>query len=300
MFDWNDLRHFLAVARNGSTIAAAKAMGLSQSTVHRRLAELQKRMGRHLFIRTATGYRLTQSGEEMVPLVQQVEAAVGAIERHLSASDESPTGIVRITCSESIGYRLTRSRLLDALAARHPGLKVELLMSDRPFDLAKGEADVALRAGEMRDESLVGRKVADVPWALYGSRQYVEIHGMIGNVAEISRHLVIGFDGDIKNHAAARWLNSVAPSAKVAARSTSLPGLLMTVKSGAGVAPLPIAMGGVDPDLVLMLGPIPQITSYIYLLSHPDLRQMPRVRAVFDFFSAERGAVRKALVGESR
>jgi DNA-binding transcriptional LysR family regulator len=103
----------------------------------------------------------------------------------------------------------------------------------------------------------------------------------------------------MKDHAAARWLQAVAPKAKIAARSTSVPGLMMTVKSGAGVAPLPSAMAGQDPDLVLMLGPIPAITSYIYLLSHPDLRQMPRVRAVFDFFSAELDTIRKVLVGES-
>jgi DNA-binding transcriptional LysR family regulator len=299
MFDWNDLRHFLAVARNGSTVAAAKAMGLSQSTVHRRLAELQKRMGRHLFIRHSTGYRLTESGKEIVPLAQQVEAAALAIERHLAASDDAPTGTVRITCSESIGYRLMRSTLLDTFEARYPELKVELLMSDRYFDLSKGEADIAIRAGEAHDDSLIGRKIADVPWALYGSRYYVQRHGTIRDIGEIANHLVVGFDGDMKRHAAAQWLQNVAPSAKIVARSTSVPGLMMTVKSGAGVAPLPSAMAGQDPDLVRMLGPIPAITSYIYLLSHPDLRQMPRVRAVFNFFAAELDAVRKMLVGNS-
>src|SRR6266576_2440273 len=168
MFDWNDLRHFLAVARNGSTIAAAKALGLSQSTVHRRLAELQKRTGRHLFIRHPTGYRLTEAGKLIQPFAEQVEEAVSALERHLTASDDALTGTVRVTCSESIGYRLTRSTLLDAFHARYPGLKLELLMSDRFFDLSKGEADIAIRAGASHDVSLIGRKIADVPWALYG------------------------------------------------------------------------------------------------------------------------------------
>src|ERR1700758_4109974 len=102
MFDWNDLRHFLAVARQGSTIAAAKSLRLSQSTVHRRLAELEKRIGRHIVVRHATGYRLTEFGAELRPLVEQVEKAVGAIERYLAAADEKP-GAVRVTCSESIG-----------------------------------------------------------------------------------------------------------------------------------------------------------------------------------------------------
>src|ERR1700751_2248049 len=98
MFDWNDLRHFLAVARHGSTIAAAKSLRLSQSTVHRRLAELEKRVGRHLVIRHATGYRLTEFGAELRPLVEQVEKAVGAIERYLAAAEDKPAGAVRVTC----------------------------------------------------------------------------------------------------------------------------------------------------------------------------------------------------------
>ena len=87
MFDWNDLRHFLAVARQGSTIAAAKALRLSQSTVHRRLSELEARIGRRIVIRHATGYRLTEFGSGLLPLVKQVEEAIAALERHLVAAN---------------------------------------------------------------------------------------------------------------------------------------------------------------------------------------------------------------------
>src|SRR5450432_4936966 len=128
MFDWNDLRHFLAVARHGSTIAAAKALHLSQSTVHRRLAELEKRLGRHVVIRHATGYRLTEFGNELLPLAGQVEEAIASLERYLVAANDAPTGSVRVTCSESIGYRLTQSTLLETFHKRHPGLRVELIM----------------------------------------------------------------------------------------------------------------------------------------------------------------------------
>lgn len=147
MFDWNDLRHFLAVARHGSTIAAAKALHLSQSTVHRRLAELEKRIGRNVVIRHATGYRLTEFGAELKPWAEQVEKAIASLERYLVAADDTPTGSVRVTCSESIGYRLMQSPLLETFHSRHPGLRVELIMSDHFLDIAKGEADVAIRAG---------------------------------------------------------------------------------------------------------------------------------------------------------
>jgi DNA-binding transcriptional LysR family regulator len=297
MFDWNDLRHFLAVARQGSTIAAAKSLRLSQSTVHRRLAELEKRIGRHLVVRHATGYRLTELGAELRPLVEQVEKAIGAIERYLAAADETPTGAVRVTCSESIGYRLVQSQLLETFHNRHPGMRVELLMSDHFLDIAKGEADVAIRAGIPNEETLVGRKIADVPWALYGSRGYLERNGRIARTEDIAAHAVIGFDGDIRDHHAAKWLRSVAPSARIVARSNTVPGLLMSVRSGAGLAPLPIPLAMRETELERVLGPLPGLYSPIYLLTHPDLRHMPRISAFFDFIVAEIEQVRSVLMG---
>ncbi len=199
MFDWNDLRYFLAVARHGSTIAAAKALHLSQSTVHRRLAELEERIGQQIVIRHATGYRLTEFGKELLPLAKQVEEVVASLERYLVASNEAPTGSVRVTCSESIGYRLTQSPLLETFHNRHPGLRVELILSDHFLDLGKGEADIAIRAGFPNDESLVGRKIADVPWALFGSRSYIERHDRVEKAEDLNRHSRItmppnGFD----------------------------------------------------------------------------------------------------------
>jgi DNA-binding transcriptional LysR family regulator len=296
MFDWNDLRHFLAVARQGSTIAAAKSLRLSQSTVHRRLAELEKRIGRHLVVRHATGYRLTELGAELRPLVEQVEKAIGAIERYLAAADETPTGAVRVTCSESIGYRLVQSQLLETFHNRHPGMRVELLMSDHFLDIAKGEADVAIRAGIPNEETLVGRKIADVPWALYGSRGYLERNGRIARTEDIAAHAVIGFDGDIRDHHAAKWLRSVAPSARIVARSNTVPGLLMSVRSGAGLAPLPMPLAMRETELERVLGPLPGLYSPIYLLTHPDLRHMPRISAFFDFIVAEIEQVRSVLM----
>jgi len=299
MFDWNDLRYFLAVARHGSTIAAAKALNLSQSTVHRRLLELEKRIGRNVVIRHATGYRLTEFGTGLQPWAEQVEKAIGSLERYLVAADDTPTGSVRVTCSESIGYRLMQSPLLETFHGRHPGLRVELIMSDHFLDIAKGEADVAIRAGVPNEETLVGRKIADVPWALYCSRGYLARHGQVERAEDIAGHSVIEFDGDIRDHHAAKWLRSVAPTARVVARSNTVPGLLMTVKSGAGLAPLPVPLAVRDSDLVSVLGPLPGLYSPIYLLTHPDLRHMPRVRTFFDFIIEEIDSVRPVLTAGS-
>jgi DNA-binding transcriptional LysR family regulator len=200
---------------------------------------------------------------------------------------------VRVTCSESIGSRLMQSPLLETFHSRHPGLRIELIMSDHFLDIAKGEADVAIRAGVPNEESLVGRKIADVPWALYCSRAYLARYGRVERIEDIAGHAVIEFDGDIRDHHAAKWLRSVAPTARVVARSNTVPGLLMTVKSGAGLAPLPVPLGMRDTDLVSVLGPV--LYSPIYLLTHPELRHMPRIRTFFDFIIAEIDSVRPVL-----
>jgi DNA-binding transcriptional LysR family regulator len=300
VFDWNDLKYFLAFARNGSMLAAAKALGVNQSTVQRRLAELEGRLRYQLIERHLGGYRLTALGEQLRPFAEEVEAAVTAFERHLSACDKELMGTLRVTCPTTVADRLTRTPLLDAFHARYPGLRVELVMSDQYLDLSKGEADIAIRAGQSPDETLVGRKIGETRWAVYGSRSYVERHGRPQRPEDIERHFVVAMDGALTNYRAARWLRSIAPHATIAARCDNWPGLLLAVKSGAGLAPVPIADGDRDNELMRVIDDIPELTSEHYLLAHRDLHRTPRVRAFFDFVVDEIEAFRAMLSGAVR
>src|SRR5690349_6314555 len=230
MLDWNDLRHFLAIARHGSTIAAAKALGVNQSTVHRRLSELERQLGRRLVERHPSGYQLTAVGEELRPLAERVESAVQDLERRALSSDADLVGTVRVTCPETVGYRMMKTPLLDAFRTRYPGLRIELIMVDRVLDLAKGEADIAFRTAPAQDNALVSRKLADVPWAMFASRSYVDSHGQPERPEDINQHLVIRLGGLIAEHPAARCLRSVAPDARVAAICTTTPALVLAVK----------------------------------------------------------------------
>src|SRR5437588_1255734 len=131
MFSWDDLKYFLAFARTGSILAAARAQGVNHSTVQRRLAELEARLGRRLIERHLTDYRLTNLGEKLLPHAEHIEEAVEAFARHLAASSDTElTGTIRVTCSSTVGLRLKRTPLIDAFEARFPGLRVELVMSD--------------------------------------------------------------------------------------------------------------------------------------------------------------------------
>ena len=297
MFEWDDLRYFLAVARHGSTVAAAKALKLSQSTVQRRLAELERRIGRPLVKRSPTGYDLTEFGQDMLPYAERVEHAVQALEQHRGTVERGEVGVIRITCPEPIMVRLTQSVLLDCFHARYPDLRVEFVMSDKYLDLAKGDADVALRSGDTDDDVLVGRKIADSLWGVYGSRKYIERRGQPDCVADLDRHAIVGLDQSMAKHRAATWLREIAPNAEIAARSNSVLGLVSAAKSGIGLAPLPTALGDAEADLVRVLGPIPELTRSWRLLTHPDLRQTPRVSAFFDFVTDELASFRPILTG---
>ncbi|WP_309084050.1 LysR family transcriptional regulator [Chelativorans sp.] len=297
MFDWNDLRYLLAVARHGSTLSAARFLGVNQSTVHRRIAELERRVGHALVKRHPSGYQLTEFGKSMLPAVENVEASIIALERQIQSYSRELTGVIKLTCPEPLVSRITGSPLLALFQERYPALRVEFVMSDRYLDLSRGEADIALRSGEPEDESLVGRKIGDSIWAVYGSKSYVQHHGRPWRVEDLADHAIIGFDGMLANHRAAKWLSAVAPGARVAATNNSVLGVLMAVKSGVGIAPLPTTIADMHDDLVQVLPPVAELDRGWYLLTHPDLRRNPRICAFFDFVVEHLHLVRPILMG---
>jgi DNA-binding transcriptional LysR family regulator len=295
MIDWDDIQYFLAVARHGSTLAAGRALKVNQSTVHRRLVELERRTGCRLVERHPAGYRLTELGQEMVAHAERIDQSVQLFEQRLDEFKREVVGVVRVTCPEPLVYLFKQSSLLDRFHARYPGLQVQFVMNDKYLDLAKGDADVALRSGDTDDNELVGRKIADSIWAVYASRGYVEKHGKPERVEDLEKHPLVGFDETMTNHRTAKWLRQVAPNARIVARNNSVLGLLYAVKSGVGIAALPTALGDADEALVRVLGPIPELARIWRVLAHPNLRHTPRVVAFFDFVTGETDTLRGIL-----
>ncbi|HYF60505.1 MAG TPA: LysR family transcriptional regulator [Burkholderiaceae bacterium] len=295
--DWDDLKCFVAIARHGSTIAAGRALRVDPSTVQRRLAALERAVGQPLARRTPTGYRLTGFGESMLEHAERVDRAVETFAREVAVRSREAIGVVRVTCPEPIVVRMTRAGLIDRFHARHPRLRIEFVASDRYLDLAKGEVDVALRSGDTDDEGLVGRRIGDSLWAVYGSRDYVERHGRPASVAELASHALIGLDDSMAGHRTATWLRSVAPDASFVARNGSVLGLVSSARSGVGLAPLPTALGDAEPELVRVLGPIPELARMWRVLTTPELRRTPRVAALFDFVVDEIDALRPIITG---
>ncbi len=297
MYDWNDLRFLLALAGEGSTLAAARTLGVNQSTVQRRLADLEASLGERLVERQVSGYRLTDLGRAVLPQAEAAAAAAAAFAQAVHDTGRSGRGVIRLTCPEPVAVRMAKAGILERFQAANPGLSVEFVLSDQYVDLTKGEADVALRSGDTDDAVLVGRKIAESLWAVYAARSYVALHGAPTLATEIALHPLIGFDETMTSHRAAIWLQDVAPKASYAARSRSVLGLISAAKAGVGVAPLPMALGDAEPDLIRLFGPVPEMTRDWRMLAHPDQRHSPRIDAFFAFILSEKEALRPILTG---
>lgn len=296
-FNWDDLKHLLAVARHGSTLAAGRSLGVDQSTVQRRLMELERRIGRALVQRQPTGYRLTEFGLALLPYAERIEQAVKAFELHIVTAAADISGVIRVTCPEPIVLRITQSTLLDRFHALYPALQVHFVMSDKYVDLLKGEADVAFRSGDTDDSELVGRKIGDSLWAVYASRTYIERHGRPERLEDLAQHALVGFDDTMAKHRIAAWLHRIAPAAVLVARSNSVLGLVYSAKAGVGVAPLPTALGDSEADLVRVIEPVAELSRIWRILTTPELRRTPRVSAFFDFIVSEIDTLRPILTG---
>lgn len=294
MFDWNDLKYLLAVAEHGSTLAAARHLGVNQSTVQRRLAELEGRLGLRLVERSPSGYRLTIAGALVLPKAEQVATSIEAFRQKVT--EVAHAGILRLTCPEPIAIRLSQSGFIDRFHASHPEIRVQFVLADRYIDLSKGESDVALRSGDTEGE-MIGRKIADSIWAAYASHSYIDRNGTPGSVDDLKLHPLIAFDESLARHRLSIWLREVAPEVPLAACSNSVLGLVSAAKAGVGIAFLPIALGDAEPDLVRILGPIPELTRAWRVLAHPDARHFPRVTAFFEFVIQEVEFLKPILTG---
>ena len=286
-FDWDALRCLLAVARQGSTIAAGRALGVNPSTVHRRMLAFEQRIGRTLLVREPTGYRLTELAQALLPMAERMEQAALAVQQRLDSEARAEGGVIRLTCPEPMVPRITQSGLLDRFHALHPGWRVEFVTSDRYLHLSKGEADIALRSGDTDDPEVLGCKIADSHWAVYASAGYIERHGRPARVEDLQAHLLLGFDDSMARHRASLWLQQVAPHARIVARNNSVLGLVYAVKAGIGIAPLPTAIGDQE-GLVRVLGPVPELDRIWRVLAHRERRHLPGVADFFDFIVAER------------
>jgi DNA-binding transcriptional LysR family regulator len=281
--DWNELKLVRAVACAGGLVAAAGALGIDHSTAFRRLRAIEKRLGQQLFERTAGGaYRPTPMGKRAAAAAEHMEDEVLSLARDIEGRDHRLTGHLRVTSSETLAHRLLTPHLA-AFQRAHPGIVVELALDNRVLSLTRREADVALRPLRPTEGDLWGRKLADVAWAVYGSKRYLKRHGTPHGTCDLATHTLIGWDETTSGIRAAEWLATMVPSSRVVYRTNSLVSQLNAAKVGLGLATLPCYLG--DPERELMRAvrrPIAELVRELWIVTHVDLRRTARVQAFFE------------------
>lgn len=296
MFDWNDVRHFLAVARTGSTLTASRELKLSQPTVARRVAALEEALGVTLFERRQAGYRLTEEGEALVADAAAMEAAALALADGAKARARSLSGSVRLTCNEiTATYHL--APILAEFRRAYPDIRVDVAVTEALLDLGRGEADVAIRATDRPEgPGIVARKLLDMPWIVYAARSYIEAHGQPARWDDIAQgHRIIGGEGAISEIPALQWFESLAAPDAVVARANSFPALVANVRAGLGLAPLASGIFDSDPEIISCLTLPARYSGPVWLVTHERVRRLPRVRALLDFIAAYVNARRAIL-----
>jgi len=274
--NWDELRIFLAVARAGSLSGAARSLGVNHSTVFRRIGAFEERLGVRLFERVPSGYLLTPAGEEMQEAALRVEEEVAAIGRRVRGQDLRLSGSLRITTIDMLALWLL-PRHLTRFRQDYPGIELEVSVSNAALNLTKREADIALRIGNTPPESLVGRRVGRLVFAVYAARDYRALH----QESELRHHDWIGFDSE---HAAlARRFAEFLPEVQPAYRVNSVAAAVAAATVGIGLAPLPCAIADREQGLERICDLPASFTLDLWLLTHEDLRHTARIRAFMDF-----------------
>jgi DNA-binding transcriptional LysR family regulator len=288
--DWEDVRYFVALARNGTLSSTARSLGVNHATVARRTASLETLIGRALFDRRAQGYLLTAEGKAVLEEASAMDEAALSILRHLDARTEL-SGLVRLAAGRVLAERFLIGRLR-AFHERFPAIDLEVIGGSRVVSLAKREADVALRYGSPKDSELVARRVATITFGLYASPTYRD------KLNSGQAPAFIGFDQESDFIAEAKWLARQFGDRRFSFRTNSQTTQAAAARADYGVALLPrYIVATHEPDLVeVSLGErLPERD--VWLLVRRDLKDVPRVRAVTDYLVEVFQRDRRLLAG---
>jgi DNA-binding transcriptional LysR family regulator len=279
--DWERHRAFLAVLREGSLSGAARVLGAAQPTVRRRIAELERQFGAVLFTRSPGGLEPTGLARELAESAQAMASAAEAFTRAASAEAAAFTGVVRIAASEVIGVEVLPA-ILAQLQARHPGLVIELGLSNRNEDLLRREADLAVRMVRPEQDALVARRIGDVRLGLHAHRRVIERHGLPASLADLAAMPLIGFETDTASVRALQKRGLNLRREDFVYRTDSDLGQLAAIRAGVGVGVCQVGVGRRDPELIHLLPEAFVFDLETWVVMHEDLRPMRRVRLVFD------------------
>jgi DNA-binding transcriptional LysR family regulator len=292
---WDDLRIFLAVAQTGSLRRAARALRLGQPTIGRRLRQLEDALGARLFERTPDGHGLTRWGQTLLPMAEKMAAIATAIDRRRLAFGDHAGGVVRMAAGEWAA-RFLAPRLPELVSA-HRELTIELAETQVEPDLDRREVDLFIRHGLPAKGHLVRTGLGTMSAAVYGAPSVIEAHPAARTNARWRSCPWVAYDAPHEYFGSMRWLAERLGDLRPQVRASEFSLLLEAIRAGAGLGILPCFVGDADPGLERVTAPIDELAADLWLVVHPDLRAIPRIRLVMEWNQSLFKAHRRALLG---
>jgi DNA-binding transcriptional LysR family regulator len=282
---WDLYRSFLAVLREGSLSAAARALGLTQPTLARHIGALEAAVGFELFTRSQQGLAATDAALELKPYAESLAATAAALLRTASGQGGAVKGTVRVSASEIVGAEVLPP-ILASIRETHPALEIELLLSNTVDNLLRRDADIAVRMVEPVQEALLIRRLGSVTLGLHAHRRYLARAGVPRNLQGLQSHSVIGFDRETPAIRSMRQRLPGFEAIRFALRTDSDIAQLRAIKAGFGIGICQVALARRDPELERVLPSAFALRLGVWLAMHENLRSTPRCRAVFDGLAA--------------
>jgi DNA-binding transcriptional LysR family regulator len=285
-FDWRLVRSFLAALDQGSLLAAARRLGVSQPTLGRHIAELENQLASVLFERTGRGLVPTRTALQLAQAARQMQDGALQLSRTLAGSKSQAGGTVRITASVPVAVQLLPPILLDLRLAL-PDIQIELVSSNQVSNLLRREADIAIRMVRPDQNSLVARKIGEAVVGAYAHRDYLSRRGLPAQPADLLQHELIGSDTDTAIRQGFEAMGFPVPREAFALRSDDFLVQWQAVRAGLGIGFLADYQARLDPEVLpvltgqLQVPPLP-----MWLAVHREIRTSRHIRAVFDFLAA--------------
>jgi len=273
---WDDLQIVWAISETGTLSGAGRRLNISHATVFRRLSNIEEQLGVALFERSRTGYTPTPAGEDLAAVAQRVEADIKGAERRLAGQDLKLSGNIRITTTDTL-YNGLLAPAFTEFRANYPDIELEVVISNQVQSLSKREADIAIRPTRNPPETLVGRRVDTIEQAIYGQRaHWQDIHTPLQTLSECQW---IGPDKHMGDSTLETWMAKHGLDDHCHYRVDSMLGMQTAVRNGSEVAVLPCYLGDTDPRLRRLTNPLPELSVPLWILIHPDLRRVSRIKA---------------------
>ncbi len=280
--DWSDFRVLISLSEAGSVAGAARLLGVDASTVSRRLAALEDAVGATLVIRGGRDFAITADGRSVLAAAHEMADATARAANAIRAGKQDVAGLVRLSCIAAFAPIL--ADLLPLVKTRYPALDLAILVSNRPVDLMRGEADIGVRLFRPVEPDLVLKQTSDCGWGVYAARSYVAEKGMPSSPDELSNHQMILYDGKLSHLAGPEWFERHARGFGDHIRVDSSATATQLIASAAGIGVTTCLQGDSDPSLVRVF-PEPVAFQPCYIVYHESLRGSARIRAMADLLA---------------